>query len=297
MEKIQEDYWIPTYAYQITKTSCTISHIAKEKYAYSPLKRLLIFGLSGEVFKYLESMVVHIMWLLNIVVKGVVCKKNVSNWRLTSNIEKPRFPILGGAFEYQWVPNRLSSFDTLLQQVGNMVACFRYVSIDVHSVYLPPSKLDFSYGNPEWLQKEVNQVVDRAELLFIGVLNALRQIVIKRIGTISVKVAESRRRIGDPEELLQKEKVEFEETDHLKMAIAKIVAHHPNVLLRVARCTGAQIVPSIDHLSTQKPGYCEAFHVEKFLEAHGSAGQGGKKLVKTLMFFEGCPKPLGCTVQ
>ncbi|RZC65997.1 hypothetical protein C5167_009688 [Papaver somniferum] len=108
------------------------------------------------------------------------------------------------------------------------------------------------------------------------------------------------------------------------MAVAKIVAHHPNVLLveissrftqeylfekniscsqyqeafvraRVARCTGAQIVPSIDHLSTQKPGYCEAFHVEKFLEAHGSTGQGGKKLVKTLMFFEGSLEPFGCT--
>ncbi|OVA08293.1 FYVE zinc finger [Macleaya cordata] len=168
----------------------------------------------------------------SLVVKGVVCKKNVSNRRMTSKIEKPRFLILGGALEYQRVSNHLSSFDTLLQQ----------------------------------------------------------------------------------------------ETDHLKMAVAKIDAHHPNVLLveksvsrfaqeylfakdislvlnikkplleRIARCTGAQIVPSIDHLSSQKLGYCETFHVEKFLEAHGSAGQGGKKLVKTLMFFEGCPKPLGCTI-
>ncbi|MCL7043543.1 hypothetical protein MKW94_010909 [Papaver nudicaule] len=168
----------------------------------------------------------------SVVVKGVVCKKNVSNRRMTSKIQKPRFLILGGALEYQRVSNHLSSFDTLLQQ----------------------------------------------------------------------------------------------ETDHLKMAVAKIGAHHPNVLLveksvsrfaqeylfekdislvlnikrplleRIARCTGAQIVPSIDHLSSQKPGYCEAFHVEKFLEAHGSAGQGGKKLLKTLMFFEGCPKPLGCTI-
>lgn len=111
------------------------------------------------------------------------------------------------------------------------------------------------------------------------------------------------------------------------MAVAKIDAHQPNVLLveksvsrfaqeyllaknislvlnikrplleRVARCTGAQIVPSIDHLSSQKLGHCETFHVEKFFENHGSAGQGGKNLVKTLMFFEGCPKPLGCTVS
>ncbi|XP_058080124.1 1-phosphatidylinositol-3-phosphate 5-kinase FAB1B-like isoform X2 [Magnolia sinica] len=117
-----------------------------------------------------------------------------------------------------------------------------------------------------------------------------------------------------------------QEMDHLKMAVAKIDAHQPDVLLveksvsrhaqeyllakdislvlnikrplleRIARCTGAQIVPSIDHLSSQKLGNCETLHVEKFFEEHGSAGQGGKKLLKTLMFFEGCPKPLGCTV-
>ncbi|KAF8393694.1 hypothetical protein HHK36_021941 [Tetracentron sinense] len=168
----------------------------------------------------------------SLVVKGVVCKKNVAHRRMASKIEKPHFLILGGALEYQRVSNHLSSFDTLLQQ----------------------------------------------------------------------------------------------EMDHLKMAVAKIDAHHPNVLLveksvsrfaqeyllekdislvlnikrllleRIARCTGAQVVPSIDHLSSQKLGYCDSFHVEKFLEEHGSAGQGGKKLVKTLMFFEGCPKPLGCTI-
>ena len=115
--------------------------------------------------------------------------------------------------------------------------------------------------------------------------------------------------------------------DHLKMAVTKIASHHPNILLveksvsryaqeyllakdislvlnvkrplleRIARCTGTQIVPSIDHLSSQKLGYCETFHVEKCLEDLSTAGQGGKKPMKTLMFFEGCPKPLGCTVS
>ena len=111
------------------------------------------------------------------------------------------------------------------------------------------------------------------------------------------------------------------------MAVAKIDAHHPNIVLveksvsrfaqeylleknislvlnikkplleRIARCTGAQIVPSIDRLKSPKLGYCESFHVERYFEEHGSANQGGKKLTKTLMFFEGCPKPLGCTVS
>ncbi|XP_010323385.1 1-phosphatidylinositol-3-phosphate 5-kinase FAB1B [Solanum lycopersicum] len=168
----------------------------------------------------------------SMVVKGVVCKKNVAHRRMNSKFKKPRLLILGGALEYQRVANHLSSFDTLLQQ----------------------------------------------------------------------------------------------EMDHLKMAVAKIDAHHPNILLveksvsrfaqeyllvknislvlnvkrplleRIARCTGAQVVPSIDNLTTPKLGYCDSFHVDKFVEEHGSAGQAGKKLTKTLMFFEGCPKPFGCTI-
>ena len=39
-----------------------------------------------------------------------------------------------------------------------MVACFRYASIDVHSVYLPPAKLEFYYDDQEWIQKEANEV-------------------------------------------------------------------------------------------------------------------------------------------
>lgn len=111
------------------------------------------------------------------------------------------------------------------------------------------------------------------------------------------------------------------------MAVAKIDAQRPDVLLveksvsrfaqeyllakdislvlnikrplleRIARCTGAQIVPSIDQLSSPKLGYCELFHVERFTEDLTSSGSMGKRSVKTLMFFEGCPKPLGCTVS
>ncbi|KAK9734382.1 hypothetical protein RND81_04G136200 [Saponaria officinalis] len=168
----------------------------------------------------------------SVVIKGVVCNKNVAHRRMTTRIEKPRVMILGGALENQRVSNLLSSFNTLFQQ----------------------------------------------------------------------------------------------EMDHLNMAVAKIDAHRPNVLLveksvsryaqeyilakdislifnikrplleRIAHCTGAQIVPSIDHLSAQNMGYCDLFHVEKCFEAHGSPGEDGKKLTKTLMYFENCPKPLGCTI-
>ena len=119
----------------------------------------------------------------------------------------------------------------------------------------------------------------------------------------------------------------MQETDHLKMAVAKIVAQKPNLLLventvsryaqdllleknislvlniketlleRIARCTGAQIVPSIDRLPSQKLGYCELFHVDKHIEHSMTSDNKTKKMLKTMMFFEGCAKPLGCTVS
>lgn len=51
------------------------------------------------------------------VIKGVVCTKNIKHKRMTSQYKNPRLLILGGALEYQRVPNQLASLDTLLQQV------------------------------------------------------------------------------------------------------------------------------------------------------------------------------------
>lgn len=117
-----------------------------------------------------------------------------------------------------------------------------------------------------------------------------------------------------------------QELEHLSMTASRIEAHHPNVVLvektvsrqaqerllskdislvlnvkrplleRIARCTGAEIVPAPDQIIKARPGYCDLFRVEKFVEELGSAGHPGKKLTKTLMFFDGCPRPLGFTV-
>ncbi|KAK8959982.1 putative 1-phosphatidylinositol-3-phosphate 5-kinase FAB1C [Platanthera guangdongensis] len=117
-----------------------------------------------------------------------------------------------------------------------------------------------------------------------------------------------------------------QESDHLKMAVAKIEAHRPNVLLveksvssyaqeyllakeislvlnvkrslleRISRCTGAQLVPSIDYITTAQLGQCEVFRVEKVVENSSFGTHPSKRSVKTLMYFEGCPRRLGCTV-
>lgn len=118
-----------------------------------------------------------------------------------------------------------------------------------------------------------------------------------------------------------------QENDHLKMIVSKIEAHRPNVLLveksvssfaiehllakeislvlnvkrplleRIARCTGASITPSTDHISGARLGHCDLFRLEKISEEHAPLNQLNKKPSKTLMFFEGCPRRLGCTVK
>ncbi|XP_044510763.1 putative 1-phosphatidylinositol-3-phosphate 5-kinase FAB1D isoform X2 [Mangifera indica] len=66
-------------------------------------------------------------------------------------------------------------------------------------------------------------------------------------------------------------------------------------LERVARCTGAPIV-SAETLTSQKLKHCDSFHIEKFIEEHAGFTESGKRPSKTLMFIEGCPTRLGCTV-
>ncbi|CAA6664291.1 unnamed protein product [Spirodela intermedia] len=168
----------------------------------------------------------------SVLVKGVVCTKNVKHKRMISQHKNPRLLLLGGALEYQKVSNKLASLETVLQQ----------------------------------------------------------------------------------------------EIDHLKMAVAKIEAHRPNVLLveksvssyaqeyllakeislvlnvkkplleRISRCTGAQISPSVDSIASTRLGHCEVFRIERTIEEGLLGNQPGKKFSRTLMFFEGCPTRLGCTV-
>lgn len=118
----------------------------------------------------------------------------------------------------------------------------------------------------------------------------------------------------------------MQEIDHLKVTVARIESLRPNVLLversvssyaqeyllaneislvlnvkrplleRISRCTGANIVSSIDNLTSARLGHCEFFRLERVREINSSSDQTIKKSNKTLMFFEGCPKRLGCTV-
>ncbi|XP_057422625.1 putative 1-phosphatidylinositol-3-phosphate 5-kinase FAB1D isoform X2 [Lotus japonicus] len=116
-----------------------------------------------------------------------------------------------------------------------------------------------------------------------------------------------------------------QEKDYLKSKMDLIEMCHPNVILvektvsrdiqesilakgmtlvldmklhrleRIARCTGSPIL-SCDNLNSQKLRHCDSIYFEKFVEEHDGVGEGGKRSVKTLMFIEGCPTRLGCTI-
>ncbi|KAE8715084.1 1-phosphatidylinositol-3-phosphate 5-kinase FAB1B [Hibiscus syriacus] len=97
---------------------------------------------------------------------------------------------------------------------GRMVACFWYATIDVHSVYLPPPKIEFYYENQEWVQLETDKVANQAELLFSKVLKFLNEIAEKHIDLGSpdnnTKTKSFRHQFAELEGMLQKEKLEFE---------------------------------------------------------------------------------------
>ncbi|KAH7571005.1 hypothetical protein JRO89_XS05G0238700 [Xanthoceras sorbifolium] len=165
-------------------------------------------------------------------IKGIVCTKNIKHKRMTSQYKNPRLLILGGALEYQRIPNQLASFNTLMQQEND----------------------------------HLKMVISKIEALRPNVL-----LVEKSVSSYAQDL------------LLAKE-------------ISLVLNVKRPLLERIARCTGALISPSINNVSATRLGHCELFRLEKVSEEHETANQFNRKPSKTLMFFEGCPRRLGCTV-
>ena len=61
---------------------------------------------------------------LSVLVRGVVCSKNVKHKRMISQHKDPRLLLLAGSLEYQKVSNKLASLETILQQVLNSSSSF-----------------------------------------------------------------------------------------------------------------------------------------------------------------------------
>ncbi|CAO2169881.1 unnamed protein product [Urochloa humidicola] len=82
----------------------------------------------------------------------------------------------------------------------------------------------------------------------------------------------------------------------LKEGVTLILDMKLNRLRRIARCTGSPIISFSEVLDKPKLKQCDYFHIEKFTEEHNTASESGKMPSKTLMFLEGFPCPLGCTI-
>ncbi|XP_020091240.1 1-phosphatidylinositol-3-phosphate 5-kinase FAB1B-like isoform X4 [Ananas comosus] len=82
----------------------------------------------------------------------------------------------------------------------------------------------------------------------------------------------------------------------LKQGVTLVLDMKLHRLERIARCTGSPVISFSDVLTNPKLKQCEFFHVERFVEEHNGVGEGAKRPSKTLMFLEGLPKPLGCTI-
>ncbi|XP_005999773.1 1-phosphatidylinositol 3-phosphate 5-kinase [Latimeria chalumnae] len=76
----------------------------------------------------------------------------------------------------------------------------------------------------------------------------------------------------------------------LEHGITLVINVKPQVLDRVSRVTQGDLVMSMDQLLTKpRLGTCHKFYMQPF--------QLPSDQVKTLMFFEGCPQHLGCTIK
>ncbi|XP_010552722.1 PREDICTED: putative 1-phosphatidylinositol-3-phosphate 5-kinase FAB1C isoform X2 [Tarenaya hassleriana] len=168
----------------------------------------------------------------SILIKGIVCSKNIKHKRMTSQYKNPRLLLLGGALEYQRVTSQLASFNTLLQQENDHLRTIIAKIESLRPNVLLVEKSVSSYAQQYLLEKEISLVLN-----------------VKR-----------------------------------------------SLLEQIARCTGALLCPSVDSISTARLGHCELFRTEKVMEQHEVGSQFNRKPSKTLMYFEGCPRRLGCTV-
>ena len=83
----------------------------------------------------------------------------------------------------------------------------------------------------------------------------------------------------------------------LAQGISLVLNVKPAVLRRLARATGAAVAPGADQLREMHVGACGAFRVEPLNEELAALpGASAAPSQRTLMVFDGCPRPLCATV-
>jgi 1-phosphatidylinositol-3-phosphate 5-kinase len=100
-----------------------------------------------------------------------------------------------------------------------------------------------------------------------------------------------------PNVLLVEKSASLYAQEILSKDISLVLNVKRKLLERISSCSGARIASSTEYLNSARIGHCRTFYTER-VATESLAGRTfvGKKAVKTLMFFDGCPKRLGCTV-
>lgn len=172
--------------------------------------------------------------------------------------KNPRLLLLGGSLEYQKAPNELASIVSVLEKVVGL------------AFHLYSSSLYFLLLTQFHHIQETNYMNT-----MLSKIEALRPNVL----------------------LVEKSASSYAQEYLLERKEVSLVLNVKKPLLeRISRCTGAQIVPFVDGVSSARLGHCEMFRIEKVYEEFSCTKQA-RKPCKTLMFFEGCPRRLGCTVM
>ncbi|KAL3149135.1 hypothetical protein ABBQ32_001972 [Trebouxia sp. C0010 RCD-2024] len=212
-----------------------------------------------------DSMVVH----------GLVFRKNVVHKLMRSHIAQPRIMMLGSMLEYHRTTGKLSSFDTLLEQEHEHLRITVERVADYKPDVLLVEKSVARYAQELLLQKGISVV-----------LNVKRSLLNRLARCTEAQVASS-----------------VEDLNNHCIAFCK--EFHVEVL-KPSR-TGMNKLGSTSSKSTEPESgssQCSTptTPLRVLRRSSTSAGSGGASFrhsgsgPRTLMFFKGCPRPLGCTV-
>lgn len=96
---------------------------------------------------------------------------------------------------------------------GSMVVFFRYSPIDVLSVHLPPSVLEFGYIQEKWIRKVAGELFSKVETLYVEISNVLEQletnVLSPGIGNELADAYDIHNHILDLKDMLLKEKMDY----------------------------------------------------------------------------------------
>eukprot|EP00878_Enallax_costatus_P033894 GHUV01037475.1.p1 GENE.GHUV01037475.1~~GHUV01037475.1.p1 ORF type:complete len:790 (+),score=270.19 GHUV01037475.1:181-2550(+) len=246
------------------------------------------------------------------VVRGVVAKKNVAHRRMRTDLQQPCVALLSGALEYQRVANKLSSFDTLLEQerehlrlaVARIAAAKPDLLLVERSVARSAQEELLARGI-SLVQHTKPELLERlGRCMGVKVAASVEELSPQLVGTCSRFRVEPLPASNAPQTQQQQQQTQAQPAATADSAAAgSTSAHGPTATanggsgldLTTMAATGTAAPGNNSSISSvlqpmntphlPRPGVAKPLPVSATPAA-----------AKTLTIFDGCPLPLGCTV-